>query len=99
MTCTGTADFELNVAVPSGVVVVTMQYSTDPGDEIFRGSANVSTAAGGPGAVHIANFALNNYIGPCRPTYTSVFRIYGGVLNNNPPLLASVNVSGTTTCS
>jgi len=99
MTCTGTADFELNVTVPGGFITVTMPYGSDSGESPFRGTANVSSREGGPGAVHIDNFALNNYTGACVPRYNSVFRVYGGVLNQNPPVLASTDVTGTTTCN
>ena len=99
MTCAGTADFDLNVTVPGGFVTVTMPYGSDSGEAPFRGTATVSSREGGPGAVHIDNFALNNYTGPCLPQYTSVFRVYAGVLNQNPPLLGSIQVNGTTTCS
>jgi hypothetical protein len=93
MTCTGTADFTLNATVTSGVVVVTMDYV----QERFSGSASVSTRAGGPGPVHISNFHLQT-LGACAPTYSSVFEVWGGILDQNPPLLGRVNVTGTTSC-
>lgn len=93
MTCTGTADFILNVTVPSGQLAVTMAYGSD----LFHGSAVVSARAGGPGAVHIANFQLSNYVGPCLPTYSSNFEVWDGVFNNNRRLAVTA-VTGNSRC-
>ena len=98
--CQGTADFTLSAAVPSGVVVVEM---LGPAGLLFVGSANVSTRAAGPGPVHIADFKaqatwLEGSPLQCVRSYSADFKVWGGILDRNPPLLGAPRVNGTFTC-
>ena len=98
--CQGTADFTLSAAVPSGVVVVDM---LGPAGLRFVGSANVSTRAAGPGPVHIADFKaqatwLEGSPLQCVRAYSADFKVWGGILDQNPPLLGAPRVNGTFTC-
>lgn len=92
--CTATVALTISKTVQSGYVTVVFDYPST--GAFFHGELAVNS--GGPAQSVTVNL-VNQYVSKCVPSYATTVYVYDGRDNTPAPLIVSVPVTLTSTCS